>query len=72
MKIAEAIVRVKEREEKSESAIHDFVYALILSAEPINKANGALGQMFKKWVPAAQTMPDQKKSSGKLFAELIQ
>jgi hypothetical protein len=58
--IAETIVRVKEREEKSESAIHDFVYALVLSAEPIYKANGALGQVFKKWVPAARTMPDQR------------
>jgi hypothetical protein len=58
--VAETIVRVKEREEKSESAIHDFVYALVLSAEPINKANGALGQVFKKWIPATRTMLDQR------------
>ncbi len=58
--VAETIVRVKEREEKSESAIHDFVYALALPAEPINKANGALRQVFKKWIPATRTMLDQR------------
>ena len=31
---------VKEMEKTRNSAIYDFVYALVLSAEPICKANG--------------------------------
>jgi len=58
--IAETTVRLKEKEAKSDTAIHDFLYGLILSAEPIRKADGSLGAMFKKWVPAARTMPNSK------------
>jgi len=35
-------------EETRNSEIYDFVYALVLSAEPIYKANEPIGKVFKK------------------------
>jgi hypothetical protein len=55
--ISETFVNFREKEKQGESACHDFVYALALSASPINKSMGPLGKVFRKWVPSARNMP---------------
>ena len=59
MTLTETLVIAKEIEKTRNSAIYEFVYALVLSTEPIYKTNGHLGKVFKKWIPAARTMPDK-------------
>jgi DNA gyrase inhibitor GyrI len=47
------------------------VYALILSAESLNKADDPLGQLFNKWVPAARTMSKKKNLCEKYLPKLF-
>jgi hypothetical protein len=47
------------------------VYALGLSAESLNKADDPLGQLFKKLVPAARTMPNKKNFREKYLQKLF-
>lgn len=56
----ETIVRQKDREKEAEGAIHDFVRALSYSAISINQADSFLGKLFKKYCPAARTMPGRR------------
>ena len=53
----ESMVRKKEKEKECEGAIHDFVRALCYSATSLNQANSFMGKVFKKYCPAARTMP---------------
>lgn len=53
----ETVVRKKGKEREAEGAIHDFVRALCYSAISLNQADGFLGKVFKKYCPAARTMP---------------
>ncbi len=55
--INETLVKLREKEVKAETAAYDFVYSLALSALPLNKSSGPLGNLFRKWVPSARTMP---------------
>ena len=66
----ESVVRQKEKEKEAEGAIHDFVRALSYSAISINQADSFLGKVFKKYCPAARTMPGRRQLEGKYLPEV--
>jgi hypothetical protein len=55
--ITETQIRLKERQQKCESACHEFVYALALSGQPLGHGKGFVGKFVRKWVFAMRGMP---------------
>lgn len=66
----ESMVREKEKERECEGAIHDFVRALCYSATSLNQADCFMGKVFKKYCPAARTMPCGRQLEAKYLPEV--
>ena len=66
----ESEVRVRAKEKEAESAAHDFTRALLYSGVPLNKADGYLGKLFRKYCPAGRTMPGSRQLSRKHLPEV--
>jgi hypothetical protein len=55
--LADTQERNKEKENEREGAIYDFVRSLLYSGKSLFTADGPIGENYRKWVPAARTMP---------------
>jgi hypothetical protein len=68
--IAETQVRLKKKQEESETAVHDFVRALTYSGVALFKADTYLGKFGRKWVPSMRNLPQHKQLSAKYLDDI--
>ena len=63
---------VRIRSKKLETVAHDFTRALIYSGVPLNKADGYLRKLFRKYCPAARTMPGSRQLPQKYLPDIYE
>ena len=68
----ESEVRVRSKEREAETVAHDFTRALLYSGLSLNKADGYMGKLFRKYCPAARTMPGSRQLSRKYLPEIYE
>jgi len=69
--LIETCSRSKEKEKQREGFIHDFVRAVCFDAIPIEKADGYLGKLIKKYVPSANSLPTANNLREKFLFEIF-
>jgi hypothetical protein len=68
----ESEIRAKSKEREAETVAHDFTRALAYSGLPLVQADGYVGKVFRKYCPAARTMPSGRQLARKYLTEIYE